>query len=264
MKTYIEFGGFYGSNHEGVIDGATNDEYFENINYKKTHEAYGEKWLDELNNELGTKIKYLGVWSPREYNFETDEIHVDITKKCLNEIIRDHCDQEELEEFINEESRSRDGFASFCSGYNSVRKDDDLFGRYVFRFLLREMEIEPDFSSEDVVFYDDVRMSGAIRWCENFTRDAAFFIHDDEVNLDSDGQDLLIGEYRVEWDEDESDYENVKRSVDIMHKLDALRASLRDENISYGELHELQNMVQHIAPDDVELLEAAGVPEKID
>jgi hypothetical protein len=44
-------------------------------------------------------------------------------------------------------------------------------------------------------------------------------------------------------------------------RLQYLRGELRGERISYGELNELQSLKKHIAPDDVELLEAAGVPE---
>jgi hypothetical protein len=47
----------------------------------------------------------------------------------------------------------------------------------------------------------------------------------------------------------------------ISQRLEALRASLRAENISWGELSELQGLASHIDPGDVELLEAAGVPE---
>ncbi len=43
--------------------------------------------------------------------------------------------------------------------------------------------------------------------------------------------------------------------------LEYLRGELRAERISFGELHELQSLAPHIAPGDVELLEAAGVPE---
>jgi hypothetical protein len=43
--------------------------------------------------------------------------------------------------------------------------------------------------------------------------------------------------------------------------LEYLRGELRAGRISYGELSELQDLVPHIAPGDVELLEAAGVPE---
>lgn len=44
-------------------------------------------------------------------------------------------------------------------------------------------------------------------------------------------------------------------------RLEYLRGELRAQRISYGELVELQDLVPFIAPDDVELLEAAGVPE---
>jgi hypothetical protein len=44
-------------------------------------------------------------------------------------------------------------------------------------------------------------------------------------------------------------------------RLEYLRAELRAERLSWGELAELQSLAPHIAADDVELLEAAGVPE---
>jgi hypothetical protein len=45
-------------------------------------------------------------------------------------------------------------------------------------------------------------------------------------------------------------------------RLEYLRGELRAERISYGELAELQSLAAYIKPDDVELLEAAGVPEQ--
>lgn len=44
-------------------------------------------------------------------------------------------------------------------------------------------------------------------------------------------------------------------------RLEELRTELRAERISYGELAELQSLVPYIDPSDIELLEAAGVPE---
>ncbi|HUT43099.1 MAG TPA: hypothetical protein VMW95_02085 [Desulfobacterales bacterium] len=44
-------------------------------------------------------------------------------------------------------------------------------------------------------------------------------------------------------------------------RLECLRKELRKERISYGELLELQSLIKYIDPGDVELLEAAGVPE---
>jgi hypothetical protein len=44
-------------------------------------------------------------------------------------------------------------------------------------------------------------------------------------------------------------------------RLEELRDSLRSESISWSELYELQTLADQIDPGDVELLEAAGVPE---
>ena len=45
------------------------------------------------------------------------------------------------------------------------------------------------------------------------------------------------------------------------NRLEELREVLRAENISWGELAELQGLARYIQRDDVELLEPAGVPE---
>ena len=47
----------------------------------------------------------------------------------------------------------------------------------------------------------------------------------------------------------------------IKSRLEYLRQELRQERISYGELAELQSLAKYIGKGDVELLEAAGVPE---
>ena len=51
-------------------------------------------------------------------------------------------------------------------------------------------------------------------------------------------------------------------SKEIKKRLEEIRKELRAEKISYGELAELQSLKKYIDPSDVELLEAAGVPEK--
>lgn len=47
----------------------------------------------------------------------------------------------------------------------------------------------------------------------------------------------------------------------IKARLEYLRSQLDAESISYGELAELQSLSEYIEPGDVQLLEAAGVPE---
>lgn len=50
-------------------------------------------------------------------------------------------------------------------------------------------------------------------------------------------------------------------TTEIKQRLEYLRGELRAERISYEELAELQSLAPHIEPGDVELLEAAGIPE---
>ena len=54
----------------------------------------------------------------------------------------------------------------------------------------------------------------------------------------------------------------MKTSKEIKGRLEYLRQELRHECISYGELYELQSLAEYIDKGDVELLEAAGVPEQ--
>lgn len=49
--------------------------------------------------------------------------------------------------------------------------------------------------------------------------------------------------------------------MNITTKLEYLRKEVREERISYDELAELERLAHYIPDDDVELLEAAGVPE---
>lgn len=48
---------------------------------------------------------------------------------------------------------------------------------------------------------------------------------------------------------------------DITGRLEYLRSQIQAEDISYGEIAELQGLTEHIDPGDIELLQWAGVPE---
>jgi hypothetical protein len=53
----------------------------------------------------------------------------------------------------------------------------------------------------------------------------------------------------------------MKTKKEIKDRLEYLRGEIQAERISYEEIAELQSLVDHIEPDDVLLLEWAGVPE---
>lgn len=77
---------------------------------KATRELMEERGLD------GTALKITGFWSPREYNFETDELLTawspseEDWKKVLEEV-RAH--REEFQKYVKEKWSSRSGFISF-------------------------------------------------------------------------------------------------------------------------------------------------------
>lgn len=48
---------------------------------------------------------------------------------------------------------------------------------------------------------------------------------------------------------------------EIKNRLEYLRGEIKAERISYGEIAELQDLKDHIEPDDILLLQWAGVPE---
>lgn len=74
-----------------------------------------------------------------------------------------------------------------------------------------------------------------------------------EVNFEEIAKHYL-DDYPLEPEEEDED--------EIKERLEYLRGELQAERISYEELQELQSLASHIDPDDVELLEAAGVDER--
>ena len=54
---------------------------------------------------------------------------------------------------------------------------------------------------------------------------------------------------------------SVKAPIKVKQRLEAIRKSIQNENVSYGELVELQSLSQYIDSNDIELRQAADIPE---
>jgi len=80
--------------------------------------------------------------------------------------------------------------------------------------------------------------------------------YDGEDVVQADGRCQNCGAYLVD---DSADPTESEQMSEPKKRLEELRVVLRAENISWGELHELQSLAEHIDEGDVELLEAAGV-----
>lgn len=140
--TTVPFSGFYEWIHGEMIDAEVESEmeYDDltesdiNPNYREMHIEYSKQYTSWWMNELKQNIKMVNdiqyTWndlvSPREYNFETDRIFVDISVGSLA-VIHDYvvnCLWDEFSDYVHKSLMPRGGFIPFYS--NNVIKWGDL------------------------------------------------------------------------------------------------------------------------------------------
>ena len=172
IKFNLEFGGFYCSTHDGLINNMI-ESYFDNdkidenevflselddkydINYKLIQIEYSKKYLEDLEEfisdfyNIDIELKFDSLNSPRFYNFETDKIECNIHSKDAYKLMN-HFNDEDCIEWIDEVSSSRDGFTSFYEGYEEVKKDNSILLQYIFKYIHEE------FTDDEYLKYYDV------------------------------------------------------------------------------------------------------------
>ena len=129
INTTVNFGGFYESIHSYAIDNYVEDyEYdFENVNYRATYEIYAKDYIKVLNNELDINISFKSLNSPKFYNYSTDFINVEITKKDalkLFQYVRNEDLKQEVFNIIKESSTSKDGYVAFYNYEDFFKKEN--------------------------------------------------------------------------------------------------------------------------------------------
>ncbi len=136
QEILINFGGFYNSIHEAQIenqfelheDGA--DDQAQDRDYTKTQINYLKKYLKEMeqflfNNKIEVKLNFVKIESPREYNFETDKIAINILKnhqKTIINFVKNNFSIE-LIELIKTQTTARDGYRPFYT-FNEIYKEN--------------------------------------------------------------------------------------------------------------------------------------------
>jgi hypothetical protein len=115
-------GGFIDENDELAVE-AKNAFYYANSLLQDYAKEYVLAWEWHIKRELGFDLKaeFAELWSPREYNFETDRIFVKVPEETIQHMI-ETLDHNVWAELIKERLAARDGFAPFYS--NDVRSDD--------------------------------------------------------------------------------------------------------------------------------------------
>lgn len=129
VNTAINFGGFYNSIHSDMIDTYVEEyEYnWEDVNYKDTYKNYAKDYIKVLNNKLDTNISFKSLNSPKFYNYSTDYINVDISKKDalkLFQYVRKEELKQEVFNIIKESSTSKSGYVAFYNYEDFFKKDN--------------------------------------------------------------------------------------------------------------------------------------------
>ena len=128
--TTIPFSGFYNSIHSDEVNQAEQNMFtdrdtgchrneglemalWRSCNYRKVFEAYAKSYAENFGRAIGIKsMVFDELSSPKEYNFTTDRIFVQISEEDLAWLY-DTCDKVKLAARAKERFTSRDGFISF-------------------------------------------------------------------------------------------------------------------------------------------------------
>lgn len=151
------FGGFYNTIHDGVFDQEM--EYiledfpgksWDDFNWKINYENYCRKYVLVVNSNTGLDLEFRNMWSPREYNFTTDEIYCYLTKEDLQKI-SSALNSKTLTKIIKQRFTSRDGFSSFYSNNLDVWKEKEIedWDELELGTLLDAWLIENNYNNED-------------------------------------------------------------------------------------------------------------------
>ena len=178
IKFYIPFEGFYYSVYDLIIDdiieseiseGYLTESETENIKYTNLHlelskhifDCILELFNDEFNLFTDNNfITFDGLYSPKYYNYSTDKIKATISSEIYLTLLNKFENNNSFVNYVNESSKSRDGFASFYEGINEVKKESSIFLEYLFQwFTLSEYRNKViEFTTEDIneIIYNNI------------------------------------------------------------------------------------------------------------
>jgi hypothetical protein len=126
------------------------------IDYKQAKEVWVKEYLTafqehlKYEHDISINLVYKELWSPREYNFMTDKIIVEISEEDFNNIK----DDKETDEWISEACKSRDGFYSNYPTLKYVKQNDEIYLQYIFKYIFEEVvdlqDIHYDMYNNDI------------------------------------------------------------------------------------------------------------------
>jgi hypothetical protein len=164
MRTTLEFGGFYGSAHEGLVESAVrmyfaDDEGYidwDNIddwksyykNYINEYTRNLSEWLAD-EHDVSIEFKKLSLDSPKYYNFETDKIVAEVTKRDVMRLLAKFDKNIEFDTYLADATQSYDGYMSFYTYDDAKANKNDIKVHYLLRYLCDQ------FNERDMYDYYD-------------------------------------------------------------------------------------------------------------
>lgn len=164
MKTTLPFAGFYNSVYEACIERlfeeVDNDEDF---GVSKLALAIAKDYTKFFAHYFNLKLTFKSLLRPREYNFRTDEIVVDL--QDVKDLYK-RVNKETLKDFVRETCSDRSGFVSFYSpdveDWGDLADwDGNQVGCLLEALLIDEGFTEPDSFDE---FYCDRTCFESLLW----------------------------------------------------------------------------------------------------
>jgi hypothetical protein len=176
MEMLIPFAGFYESLHDAELDHAAeqmctnpscdvNQDALAFLNekcqWKTIHRAYAKEYAEQLAHKFDMNWVFKDLISPREYNFQTDRIVVEIE---LIEALKlwNNLDHTELRRIAGEKFTSRSGFSSFYSpdwnSWGSFKEwDHNQLGAVLEAYIATQDE-----QFEELTVMENARSNGCI------------------------------------------------------------------------------------------------------
>lgn len=148
----LNFGGFYNSIHDQLIDseldnyyqdddGNILDYYSLNIPYKTIFNEYSKfyissfsEWLNDTYS-IDINLSFSELISPREYNFSTDKIIAFISKLNESKLLNHFKSDTGFLDYLKQASKSYDGYISFYDYESALKNKDGVLSDYLSSYL---------------------------------------------------------------------------------------------------------------------------------
>ena len=122
-EIHLNFGGFY-QNHDMYIESMIEnfDINIESVDFEATYKNYAAEWVNTFNSEHDLNLEFIGINSPRFYNYSTDKIKVNIDHLECHILKRNYIKDTEFIAYANERLTSQSGFISFYDGLEDLKE----------------------------------------------------------------------------------------------------------------------------------------------